>query len=176
MVDWTNDREAMANQLSILAAAIEIEKFGHDFYMRMSGCIKDKNGSIILKSLAGDEEQHQKWIERQIDRIQPGKDPSKISPDPRFASLIPKAVFPEPKNGCLTLEDEIKGVEIGIGVEKNSIKLYSELAQGTKDMEMKQVMFRLSKWEEGHLKILEDNLHYLKRGGSWYGYSPILDG
>ncbi len=37
-------------------------------------------------------------------------------------------------------------------------------------------MVRLIKLKEEHLNVLEDGVSHLRRGGSWYGYVPILDG
>ncbi len=176
MAEEKTEKEMM-NELSILAAALELERYGVAFYTKMSGCVRDKNGSSILKGLADDEEQHRRWIESEIDRLSPGTDPSKISPDPRMSDLIPIYVFPVLKgDACLPLKDEIKGVEVGISVENNSIKLYTVLAEGAGDPGTKELMARLIKVKKGHLNVLEDGLYHLKRGGSWYGYVPILDG
>jgi rubrerythrin len=175
--DWKGDELTLNRQLGILAAAVRVEIYGRDFYLRMSECIKDKEGKLILKSLAGDEEEHRNWLAHQIDRIFPGKDVSTLAPDPRYSGIVPQKVFPELAPGtCLTVADEIKGVEMAIEIEKASIRMYTEVADMTKDLELKMLMQRLAHWEKGHQKVLEDNLHYLKRGGSWYGYTPILDG
>ena len=175
--DWKGDEQNLNRQLGLLAAAVRVETFGHEFYMRMSECISDKEGKLILRSLAGDEQEHRAWLMRQIDRIFPGKDVNTIRPDPQYAGVIPQKVFPDvPKGACLSAQDEIKGVEMAIEVEKASVRMYNEVAELAKDLELKMLMQRLAHWEKGHQKILEDNLHYLKRGGSWYGYEPILDG
>jgi rubrerythrin len=175
--DWKGDEASLHRQLAILAAAIKVEEFGRDFYLKLSGCTRDKEGQLILKSLATDEQNHKAWLTRQIDRIFPGKEVASISPDPQYMSVIPQRVFPEMAQGtCLSAEDEIKAVEMAIEVEKASVRMYSEVAGLAMDLELKTLMQRLAQWEKGHQKVLEDNLHYLKRGGSWYGYNPILDG
>jgi rubrerythrin len=175
--DWKGDELTLNRQLGILAAAVRVEIYGRDFYLRMSDCVRDKAGKLILKSLAEDEQEHRAWLSRQIDRIFPGKDVSTLTPDPRYAGIVPQKVFPElPPGACLSAEDEIKGVETAIEIEKASVRMYTEVADMTKDLELKMLMQRLAHWEKGHQKVLEDNLHYLKRGGSWYGYTPLLDG
>jgi rubrerythrin len=65
---------------------------------------------------------------------------------------------------------------MAIEVEKASVRMYEEVAGLTQDLELKMLMQRLATWEKEHQRLLEDNLGYLKRGGSWYGYNPILDG
>lgn len=172
---WRGDEAALRRHLSILAAAVRVEAFGNDYYLKMSECVRDKEGKIILESLAQDEVQHRAWLERQIDRIFPGRKVEDIEAATDY-DLVPKKVFVPPKDGCLALEDEIKGLETAIEVEKRSARMYEEVSQEVADPELKGVLQRLARWERGHQKILEDNLHYLKRGGSWYGYTPILDG
>jgi rubrerythrin len=175
--DWKSDEASLNKQLGLLAAAIRVETFGRDFYQRMSECIKDQEGKLILRSLANDEKEHRGWLLRQIDRIFPGKDVDTLRPDPKYAGVVPLRIFANlPEGQCLSAKDEIKAVEMAIGVEKASVQMYSEVAGMTKDPELKDLMVRLAKWEKGHQKVLEDNLDYLKKGGSWYGYTPILDG
>lgn len=175
--DWKGDEANLQRQLGILAAAVKVETFGKEFYLRMSECVQDKEGKLILKSLSSDEQDHKTWLIRQIDRIFPGKEISSITPDPQYANVVPQRVFPDvPPGACLSAEDEIKAVEMAIEVEKASVRMYTEVAGLAMDLELKTLMQRLANWEKGHQKVLEDNLHYLKRGGSWYGYNPILDG
>lgn len=175
--DWRSDEASLNKQLGLLAAAIKVEEFGRDFYQRMSECIKDKEGKLILRSLSRDEKEHRAWLTRQIDRIFPGKDVATIRPDPEYADVVPTNVFPDlPKGACLSSKDEIRAVEMAIGVEKASVRMYEEVAGITHDTELKMMMQRLAQWEKEHQRVLEENLDYLKRGGSWYGYTPILDG
>ncbi len=175
--DWKGDEEDLNRQLSLLAAAVKVEVYGRAFYMRMSECVRDKEGKLILKSLANDERDHHSWLLRQIDRIFPGKDVDSIRPDPEFAAVVPERPFPNiPPGSCFSSKEEIEAVKMAIEVEKASVRMYEEVGTLTKDPELKDLMHRLASWEKGHQKVLEDNLEYLKRGGSWYGYTPILEG
>ncbi len=175
--DWKGEEKILHRQLGLLAAAIRVETYGRDFYLRMSECVKDKEGKLILRGLAKDEKDHRTWLIGQIDRIFPGKDVDTIVPDPEYADIVPQQAFPDvPPGACFSSQDEIKAVEMAIGVEKASVRMYGEVATLTRDPELKALMQRLVEWERGHQKTLEDNLDYLKRGGSWYGYNPILEG
>ena len=101
--DWKGDELTLNRQLGILAAAVKVETYGRDFYLRMSECVRDKEGKLILKSLAEDEQEHRVWLTRQIDRIFPGKDVSTITPDPRYAGIVPQKVFPDLAPGAVPL-------------------------------------------------------------------------
>ncbi len=175
--DWRTEEAILNKQLGLLAAAIRVEEFGKDFYQRMSECIMDKEGKLILRSLSRDEKEHRAWLVRQIDRIFPGKEVDTIRPDPEYADIVPTNIFPDlPKGACLPPKDEIKAVEMAIEVEKASVRMYEEVAGMTGDTELRTMMQRLAQWEREHQRILEENLDYLRKGGSWYGYTPILDG
>ncbi len=170
---WEDDGSDVQRLLSALAAAWRIEDYGVELYIAMSERVRDKEGSIILRSLAQDEARHRAWLENEIDRIFPGRSVRDIEPDPAYG-ISPSKVFAVPDE--MTPQDEIAGLEAAIEVEKRSVQLYESVAAAADDRELKSLMERLARWERGHQRILEDNLHYLRRGGSWYGYTPILDG
>lgn len=170
--EWEDDSSSLRKQLSALAAAWQIEDHGIKLYSAMSERVKDKEGKNILQSLAQDEAQHKAWLEREIDRIFPGRRIKEIEPDPAYG-ITPAKVFSLPDE--MTSQDEIEALEAAIEVEKRSARLYEEVAAAADDHELRSMMERLARWERGHQRILEDNLHYLRRGGSWYGYTPILD-
>ncbi len=163
--------------VSILAAAIEVEKFGFEMYMRVSECVRDKKGAALLRSLANDETEHRRILEKEIMKMRPGVDLSSLAPTKKYMDLIPERIFPkEVEEKCATLEGEIGMIEIGIGVEDNSVRMYSEAAAGTANLDLKALLVDLAKWEGRHKKTLEENLHMLRLEGSWYGYLPILEG
>ena len=170
---WEDKGSLLRKQLSALAAAWQIEDYGIELYTALSERVKDKEGRNILQSLAQDEAQHKAWLEREIDRIFPGRRIRDIEPDPTYG-ITPAKVFALPDE--LTSQDEIAALEAAVEVEKRSARLYEEAAAAADDHELRAMMERLARWERGHQRILEDNLHYLRRGGSWYGYTPILDG
>ncbi|MDD1773028.1 MAG: ferritin family protein [Methanomassiliicoccales archaeon] len=165
------------DQLSILAAAIEVEKFGYDLYMNMGECVKDKRGAALLRGLAQDEKEHRRILEDEIARISPSVDIPSIKPAKEYLKLIPDRVFPaELGRRCSTLEGEIEAVEIGIKVEVSSMQMYSEAVGLVSDARTKALLGDLGKWEGTHKTALEQNLHMLRTEGSWYGYTPILEG
>ncbi len=162
--------------LGILAAARQIEVFGIEFYRRFSECVRDENGSALLRGLGRDEEQHKEHVEMEMRRLAPDKDPGKVSPGRSLLGIVPENAFPFPPDRCMTLEDEIKALEIGIQVEMSSAKMYRGAALMVEEPGVKRLLERLSVIEEGHRKILEESMQLLRDKGAWYGYSPILEG
>jgi rubrerythrin len=163
--------------LSILAAAREIEIFGIQFYSKVTTCVRDENGKAIMRSLGSDERQHKETIEEVMNHLSPGLDLDEVVPDKELLDIIPKKVFPFPPEGtCLTVKDEIRAVEIGIDVETASVKMYQDATGQVEDQRIKNILITLTKIEEKHKILLESSLLALKTEGSWYAYTPILDG
>lgn len=162
--------------MGILAAARQIEEFGIEFYRRFSECTREEKGAALLRGLARDEVQHKEHIEKEMRRIAPGTEPSAVLPSRSLLNIVPEKAFPFPPDRCLTLEDEIAALEIGIQVEISSIKMYSGAALLVEETGVKKLLEKLSQVEEGHRKLLEENMYMLRNEGAWYGYSPILEG
>jgi rubrerythrin len=74
------------------------------------------------------------------------------------------------------VNDEIRAVNIGIDVEKASVKMYQEASAMVDDVRIKNILITLTRIEEKHKILLESSLMILKTEGSWYAYTPILDG
>ncbi len=162
--------------LSILAAALSIEEYGIEFYRRFSECAREEKGAALLRGLARDEAQHKEYIEKEMRRIAPGADPAEVRPAQPLLGIVPEAAFPFPTDRCLTLEDEINALEIGIRVEIRSIEMYRGAAFVVEEPGVKGLLIKLASIEEGHQKLLEENLYMLRNEGAWYGYTPILEG
>jgi rubrerythrin len=177
MVELRAPSESVRTQLSVLYAAVAIEEFGIQFYRGLEGCVKDDTGKALMRGLARDELGHKEIIEKEIERISRGLDVSGVQASKRYLGVIPDKVFPfMERNVCLTIKEEIQALEVGIDVEKRSIQMYDEAAQSATEPGVKERLTQLSGIEQGHLKLLQDNVHMLRLEGSWYGYSPILEG
>jgi len=162
--------------LGILAAARQIEVFGIDFYRRFSECVEDENGSALLRGLGRDEERHKEHLEKEMRRLAPDRDPGEVSPGRSLLGIVPDKAFPFPPDRCMTLEDEIRALEIGIQVEISSAKMYRGAALMVEEPGVKRLLDKLTAIEDGHRKLLEESMQLLRDKGAWYGYSPILEG
>jgi len=159
-----------------LSSALSVERFGIEFYRRFSECVDDENGAALLRGLGRDEENHKEKVELEMRRIAPGVEPDSVAPARSLLGIVPEQAFPFPPDRCLTLEDEIKALEIGIQVEMSSIKMYRGAAMLVGEPGVKRLLEKLTEIEEGHRKLLEESMHLLRDKGAWYGYSPILEG
>ncbi len=166
----------MEMNVAMLKAAIEIEEFGIKFYSDLSGCVDDDRGAALFRSLAGDEKEHRRILQKELDRLSQMCDVSCVAPMHEYLKIIPQRVFTPPPGACLALRDEISALETGIEVEENSRKMYSDSLGKVDDETTRSTLESLVGWEIKHKQILEENLRNLKLEGTWYGYSPILEG
>ncbi|MGD0818476.1 MAG: ferritin family protein [Methanomassiliicoccales archaeon] len=163
--------------LSILAAARQVEIFGIQFYSKLATCVADENGKALMRSLGADERTHKETIEELMLHLSPGLDFDEVEPEKEFLNILPKKVFPFPPEGaCLTVKDEIRAVQIGLDVEIASVKMYQDASAMVDDPRIKNILITLTQIEEKHKILLESSLHMLKTDGSWYAYTPILEG
>jgi len=161
----------MADIKEILAAAIEFERFGVEYYAKFRDLVSDEKAKPLMKGLSEDEKEHASIIEREL-KAAGGKPPrpSKAMLDKGLAEIFPEGIR---KNSIVT-KDAISALKLGIRTEERSIEFYSKNGEsaGTK---LKEIFSKLEKMERGHKEMLEENLRYLENDGSWYGYVPLLD-
>ena len=163
--------------MSILSAARQIEIFGIQFYSKVATCVADENGKALMRSLGADERMHKETIEEMMLHLVPGVDFDGVEPEQKFLNILPKKVFPFPPEGaCLIVTDEIRAVQIGLDVEIASVKMYQEATEFVEDPRIRNILITLTKIEEKHKILLESSLLMLKTDGSWYAYTPILEG
>lgn len=163
--------------LSILSAARQIEIFGIQFYSKVATCVADENGKALMRSLGADERTHKETIEEVMRHLSPESDLDEIEPEKELLDIIPMKVFPFPPEGtCLMVQDEIRAVQIGVDVEIASVKMYQDAAALVDDPRVRNILVTLTKIEEKHKILLESSLVMLKTDGSWYAYTPILEG
>ena len=163
--------------LSVLSAARQIEIFGIEFYAKVATCVADENGKALMRSLGADERTHKETIEEVMLHLAPGVDLDGIEPEQKLLNILPKKVFPFPPEGaCLNVKDEIRAVQIGLDVEIASVRMYQDATALVEDARIRNILITLTKIEEKHRILLESSLLMLKTDGSWYAYTPILEG
>jgi rubrerythrin len=168
--------QSVEMSVAILKAALEIEKFGIEFYHDFSTCVKDAQGAALLRSLMEDEKKHKVILEKQIAHLQSKCDVSCVQPSPEYLAIVPSRVFIPKPDSCVLLQDEIAALEKGLEVEKKSIAMYVEAEESVDDAQLKKTLLSLANWEVTHRDLLEENLRLLRLEGAWYGYGPILEG
>jgi len=161
----------MVDAKEILAAAIEMEHFGSEYYTKFKDLVANERAKQLLRHLASDEKDHAHILE--IELVNLGGQLKRPAGN-RLKKNIDK-VFPEQiRKNSIVARDAISAVMLGIRTEKRSIDFYTESAAKA-NPKLRKMFLKLVNMEIVHLGLLEENLHCLHEDGSWYGYLPILD-
>ncbi len=161
----------MADVKEIIAAAIEFENFGVEYYQRFHELVGDEKAKPLMKGLAEDEKEHARILGTELRKLGGrSKVPSKESVEKGLREIFPEKI----KKNSIVTKDAISAIKLGIRTEERSIDYYSKnaVAAGPK---LKDIFANLEKMERGHLELLQENLRFLEDDGVWYGYVPLLD-
>lgn len=162
----------MADAKEIIAAAVEFEKFGAEYYLRFKDLVEEKEAKALMAGLAADEREHAAVLTRELQALGgKTKAASRKEVEKGLAEIFPRKA----KKGKLGVWDSISTIEAGIRTEERSIAFYSKNAAAA-GPRAKDVFAKLESMEREHLRLLQENLRYLKNDGSWFGYVPILEG
>lgn len=155
-----------------ISAAIQFEEFGAEYYLRFKDLVADKEAKVLMGSLASDEKEHAAMLTRELQALggsAPAARPEEVRKG--LAEMFPDGVG----EGHLGASDAISAIKLGIRTEERSVEFYSKSGAAA-GPGLKEVFGRLERMEREHLRMLQDNLHYLESDGSWFGYVPILEG
>ena len=157
----------------VIAAAIEFERFGKEFYMRFHDLVSDPKAKALMKGLANDEEEHAALLTKELEALGEAvsSEPSRDVVEKGLEKIFPHSIL---KNSIET-KDAISAVKLGMDTERRSIDFYSQHAASSSG-KLRTVFEELEKMERNHLALLEENLEHLQEDGVWYGYVPILEG
>ena len=161
----------MTDIKEVLATAIELERFGIEYYVRFMNLVPEEKAKPLMKGLSEDEKEHARILEAELGKL--GGKAKPASKEMLDKGL--RAIFPEKaKAGSLATKDAISALKLGIRTEQRSIDFYSKNAAAG-GARLKGVFEKLEKMERGHKELLEENLRFLRDDGTWYGYVPLLD-
>lgn len=169
----------MEEEVKILQKAMGIEEFGFYYYKKLEKAVDNQEGKALLVFLANAEKEHRETLELMLGEFgeKPKSEPMEKLVDNIIMNPGIQRIFKDlMEKKKISNVDAVEAVKLGIDVEKKSIAFYSKNAQSVVKPEMAELFSNLTKMEEGHLKILEENLRNLQSEGSWYGYVPILEG
>ena len=155
--------------LGTVKQAIEIEKFGHDFYNSMRTFVKEKDGQVFVSYLAKLEVDHIKWLEEEYER-QLGKLTELVEAPAVELSLLGKdeIFFADERVSTIFKDfDPVKATSFAIDIEKRSVEFYNKNMDISEDDRTKNLFKRLADFEKEHIVILTNNLESLEAEGKW---------
>jgi rubrerythrin len=164
--------EACDGATTILAAALEKEEKGREFYEKAASTCTNELCKEMFRSLMADESVHMTRIKRIYSSLSGG---SAWSEEWKACKIenedLPKLLRQRASKLTSTVKPatgDLEAVEIGIGMEQSSIEFYSEHQKRATDAFEKAFTVQMLSEERGHLRALEDIKLFLTDPDSWY--------
>jgi rubrerythrin len=151
-----------------LELAIERERGANKFYRKAADATKDSYGKNMFDWLAKEELRHLAKLRQQLKSV---LDNNKWLEWKRVTTPINKAEFPlisEATGKIVVDAGEQDALRQAIQSEKDAITFYKEAEESTPDLNGKNMFRALSKEEEGHLELLEEELKWLTQSRKYF--------
>jgi rubrerythrin len=154
--------------LGTIQEAIEIEKFGYDFYSNMRLFVKDPDGHRLISNIAKLEIDHIKWLEEEYNRQYPKMYASENSDQIGISIEGKSEIFFKDKNIDVFQNFEAKAaVKFAINIEKRSMEFYKQNIDLTNDQDLKILFNKLAEFEKEHISVLSETLKSLETENKW---------
>ncbi len=164
------DQEDVA--LHALEKAIRIEKDGCQFYLKAAERTTDQRGKEIFLSLAHDEEEHLRIVEKQHDSLSKGRGWLALTEAAGEVDLE-RPLFPPGREALEEMvrpdDSDLDALLLALGFENDSYELYRKGYAETEDPQGKAIYEYLADMEREHFETLMRNYEHLSRTGSWLG-------
>lgn len=149
-----------------LDLALKTEQDGADFYLSQALKASDPQTKELFLALAEDEKRHYQALKelRELKNYEyTGRD----------SLTLAKEIFPRGPITKENLEQKqslIEVYEMAMGFEKDSIKLYTQLAREAEEPSAQKAFLALADEEESHRLIFWRLIELLRRPEEWYPY------
>lgn len=155
--------------LGAVLQAIEIEKFGYDFYYNMREFVPDVEGQRLVSYLGKLEVDHIKWLEEEYDRQLTKMQEFDEKPKVDLSLLGKEKIFFDQKDlpDLFSDFDPQKALDFAIQLERRSIEFYESNMDTSDDDKTRELFKRLADFERDHIVILNNNIKSLKEKGRW---------
>ena len=162
------------NELDALSLAIKREKEAHRYYGDAADKSTSANGRKMFSWLATEEMGHIGILEQQWESVKGSG--VWLSEEGwckygDIANPIECSEFPASSEFKGELKEDAPELEIlreAIEAEKKASAFYADLARGTSDVNGKAMFEKLSRVEQGHLDLLEEEYEWLSRSKSMF--------
>jgi rubrerythrin len=162
-----------ATAMEALRQAISLEQRGYKFYLEAVEMTTDPRGQELFRSLADDEVNHLRAVQRQRQALSESKNWVSLAKAPEKPIDIEKPLLPPDKE---TLEktiradaSDIDALHFALEFENDAYNLYRQAAKDTTDPAGKAMYEWLTEQELSHFNLLMLNYEYLVTSGHWLG-------
>jgi len=150
----------------ILKSAIRLEEDGRAFYRNAAAGAASGLARRMFESLAADETDHIRWIEKLYPDVQSVKEANQHL-YARLKKIFAEAPEEVRREAGLT-ESDIEAIEGAIGMELKSIEAYETWGRESDDGQVKKLCETLTGIERFHRDLLQNSKEYLDRTEDWF--------
>ncbi|MFN3692363.1 MAG: ferritin-like domain-containing protein [Fervidobacterium sp.] len=158
----------------VLKLAEKFETEGYKFYYSKSKEVKNKVVTNVFLSLAQMEKEHTEFIQRLMKEIEEGRE---ITEFPTNVQQTFKTEYEKQKIDKTTQEDDLMDLAVlrlAYLIEKDFMEFYEKAAKIEKNEKVKKLLETLRDWEEGHKKIIEEQIKaIIERNNLELGFYPF---
>jgi rubrerythrin len=158
----------------VLRLAEQFEIDGFKFYTSKKNEVKSKTVAEIFDYLAQMEKEHTEFIRRLIKSLEEG---AQIDSLPEQDTKYYKSRYEGQKISETSPEDDVSDLSIlrmAYLIEKDFMEFYEKAANNEKDERVKKLLLVLRDWEEGHKRIIEEEIKsILERNNLELGFYPF---
>jgi rubrerythrin len=162
------------NVKDAILTAIQMEKDGYSFYMKVAAQTDSDMGRTIFESLASDEQDHlnvfQKMFEDKVDK----SDWNELVNSSKKYANIP--VFPTDLKDAPGMDQdstEIDALRMAMDSEKEAIEYYGKIKESLDDEDVKNVIDEIIEQEKNHYSLLEKEFNHINSMGYWFEFDYL---
>ena len=144
----------------IIALAIRIEKNGENTYRKAQEEVLNTSLASMLKRLAEDEVEHEKWFERLKEEVETTEEDPKLEEMGKavLQSVLGDQAFSIKDANFSRIEDLNSLLELSVEFEKDTILFYEMLSAFIDDEETLRQLSKIIEEENRHVQQLEEFL------------------
>lgn len=167
--------DATTEVLTAFKMGMETELLGLGSYLKFAKTTKDATGKNMFITLAADELEHFRILERALAEQKVGGDMSGIEVHPSIIQKItPKLGSRDSRIKGESGVDQVNALQTALDQERRSIELYRQQLGKPISSEARIIFERLMEMEESHYDLIQAELDSINETGFWF-HIPEFD-
>ncbi|MBD3170293.1 MAG: hypothetical protein GF307_12480 [candidate division Zixibacteria bacterium] len=162
----------LQTQKEALAASIEMEKKGHEFYTRTAQKSPNKNTQEVFTWLANEELKHieaiKKFHENELAGDKSNFDEIVGSVDPKQARAAIVKLFDGFEKNVPVDKEDLDALNFARDFENNGEQFYKKASEKASDPDVKKLFDFLVEEEQRHFRMIDDSMAFLENPEEWF--------
>jgi len=155
-----------------LAASIEMEKKGHDFYVKSAARSSNPHAADIFNFLAREELRHieaiKSFYDSELSRGKSDFDTIVESADPVMARTAIASLFDGFDENASANKSDLDALGFARNFERKGVEFYRAASARSETSRVKKLFDFLADEEERHFKMVDDSMVYFENPEEWF--------